>query len=227
MVNFIASKVAPIPGQYDYWVDTNECPYGGIIKYYDGKVWDYVNNKDEQDLDLDNIKKFIQNLQKVGIVDTFVGSIDPASNVVNVVLNKNTYTIGADGSIMEQTSVGETLTIPAATTSSSGVMTAEDKTKLDGLNNYVLPIASTTTLGGIKIGSVEELGNDKYVVKVDDEGNAYISATESTYNGLDSDSIYLSLSAAQGKVLKGLCDALTTKYSELEARIEALETPAA
>ena len=106
-------------------------------------------------------------------------------------------------------------------------MTAEDKTKLDGLNNYVLPIASTTTLGGIKIGSVEELGNDKYIVKVDDEGNAYISATESTYNGLDSDSIYLSLSAAQGKVLKGLCDALTTKYSELEARIEALETPAA
>ena len=227
MVNFIASKVAPIPGQYDYWVDTNECPYGGIIKYYDGKVWDYVNNKDEQDLDLDNIKKFIQNLQKVGVVDTFVGSIDPASNLVNVVLNKNTYTIGADGSITEQTSVGETLTIPAATTSLSGVMTAEDKTKLDGLNNYVLPIASTTTLGGIKIGSVEELGNDKYVVKVDDEGNAYISATESTYNGLDSDSIYLSLSAAQGKVLKGLCDALTTKYSELEARIEALETPAA
>lgn len=227
MVNFIASKVAPIPGQYDYWIDTNECPYGGIIKYYDGKVWDYVNNKDEQDLDLDNIKKFIQNLQKVGVVDTFVGSIDPASNVVNVVLNKNTYTIEADGSITEQTSVGETLTIPAATTSLSGVMTAEDKTKLDGLNNYVLPIASTTTLGGIKIGSVEELGNDKYIVKVDDEGNAYVSATESTYNGLDSDSIYLSLSAAQGKVLKGLCDALTIKYSELEARIEALETPAA
>ena len=59
MVNFIASKVAPIPGQYDYWIDTNESPYGGIIKYYDGKVWDYVNNKDQQDLDLDNIKKFI------------------------------------------------------------------------------------------------------------------------------------------------------------------------
>lgn len=31
-------------------------------------------------------------------------------------------------------------------------MSAEDKTKLDGLNNYTLPTASASTLGGIKVG---------------------------------------------------------------------------
>ena len=40
-----------------------------------------------------------------------------------------------------------------ATSKSDGVMSAADKQKLDGLSNYTLPIASTTALGGIKLGS--------------------------------------------------------------------------
>lgn len=39
-----------------------------------------------------------------------------------------------------------------ATTETNGLMSSEDKSKLDGLNNYSLPIASADTLGGIKIG---------------------------------------------------------------------------
>lgn len=44
-----------------------------------------------------------------------------------------------------------------ATTSAAGLMSAADKVKLDGIaekaNNYTLPSATSTTLGGVKIGS--------------------------------------------------------------------------
>jgi len=44
-----------------------------------------------------------------------------------------------------------------ATTSAAGLMSSSDKTKLDGVatsaNNYALPTASGSTLGGIKIGT--------------------------------------------------------------------------
>lgn len=52
-----------------------------------------------------------------------------------------------------------TVTIPstAASTSAAGLMSASDKTKLDGIasgaNAYSLPTASSTTLGGVKTGS--------------------------------------------------------------------------
>lgn len=45
--------------------------------------------------------------------------------------------------------------IPTATTTQSGIMSSTDKAKLDGIsygaNNYTLPTASTTALGGIKV----------------------------------------------------------------------------
>lgn len=40
-----------------------------------------------------------------------------------------------------------------ATTGAAGFMSAADKTKLDGLNNYTLSEASTTALGGVKVAS--------------------------------------------------------------------------
>lgn len=43
-----------------------------------------------------------------------------------------------------------------ATTSAAGFMSAADKTKLNGLNNYTLPEATLTTLGGVKIASDED-----------------------------------------------------------------------
>lgn len=48
-------------------------------------------------------------------------------------------------------------TYGAATTSAAGLMSAADKTKLNGIatgaNNYTLPAATASTLGGIKVGS--------------------------------------------------------------------------
>lgn len=40
-----------------------------------------------------------------------------------------------------------------ASTTTNGFMSSIDKTKLDGLSNYTLPVASTTTLGGVKAGT--------------------------------------------------------------------------
>ena len=43
-----------------------------------------------------------------------------------------------------------------ATTDVAGFMSATDKTKLDGLTNYVLPEATSTTLGGVKTATDED-----------------------------------------------------------------------
>ena len=54
--------------------------------------------------------------------------------------------------------------ITKATRQLAGVMSAVDKNKLDGIadgaNNYTLPIASATALGGIKLGSGLSVTND-------------------------------------------------------------------
>ena len=42
--------------------------------------------------------------------------------------------------------------LPTATTSEDGLMSKEDKTKLNGLKNYTLPKATESTMGGIKLG---------------------------------------------------------------------------
>lgn len=63
----------------------------------------------------------------------------------------------------------------AATTSENGFMSAEDKAKLDGItanaNNYSLPKASDSTLGGIKVGTNLAI-----------DGNGVLSATDTTYS---------------------------------------------
>lgn len=63
----------------------------------------------------------------------------------------------------------------AATTSTNGFMSAEDKAKLDGIaanaNNYSLPKASDSTLGGIKVGTNLAI-----------DGNGVLSATDTTYS---------------------------------------------
>lgn len=69
-----------------------------------------------------------------------------------------TYTC-LDGTYGTFTQQDNDTTYSAATTSAAGLMSAADKTKLDGIaanaNNYTytLPTASSSTLGGVKIGT--------------------------------------------------------------------------
>lgn len=59
---------------------------------------------------------------------------------------------------------------------STNDFTAAYKSKLDGIatgaNNYKLPVASTTALGGIKTNYVPKSGNTLFKVNTDTEGNA-------------------------------------------------------
>ena len=79
------------------------------------------------------------------------------------------------------TSINNTIvnlgSIDEATDSSDGLMSANDKAKLDGIaanaNNYTLPTATTAALGGIKTNYTNNGKN--YKVDVDSNGNAYVN----------------------------------------------------
>ena len=95
------------------------------------------------------------------------------SVVTEVAYNTQTgkLTVTIDG---ETTDVVPIVT-DAATQSTIGLMSAEDKTKLDGIeagaNNYSLPLADSGTRGGIQTGYTES--GKKYAVKLDSE-KAYV-----------------------------------------------------
>lgn len=73
-------------------------------------------------------------------------------------LSKTGNTIKLTGSDGSSSTVTDTnTTYGNATTGAAGLMSADDKEKLDGIaigaNNYTLPTASASTLGGVKVGS--------------------------------------------------------------------------
>ena len=78
------------------------------------------------------------------------------------------------------------VSIPYATSGLDGLMTSEDKDKLDGIatgaNNYTLPTASTTTLGGIKVSSTSANSYESWPIIVDNTGTAYANIAGLTKN---------------------------------------------
>ena len=90
---------------------------------------------------------------KVGDVTV---AADSATDTLTLVSGTN-VTITPDATNDIITIAAKDTTYDAATTSTSGLMSAADKTKLDGIdsgaNKYILPTASSTTLGGVKVGS--------------------------------------------------------------------------
>lgn len=113
---------------------------------------------------------------------------------------------------------------------SSNDFTDAYKTKLDGIaaqaNKYVLPTATAEIIGGVKVGVNISYSNGTISLTKSNVTSAlgYTPPTADTKvtinNTLTSTSTTEALAAAQGKALKDLIDALTT-------RVAALETPAA
>ena len=72
----------------------------------------------------------------------------------------------------------------AATQSAAGLMSAADKKKLDGIatnaNDYVLPVAGASILGGVKAPAITDT-NGYSVVSADLNGNLYYKDTNTTY----------------------------------------------
>lgn len=99
----------------------------------------YVDNKWEkvgthkQEVDLTDYAKKNEAVKSLDI------NQDEASNILKLT--------AVDGTLISN------IALMSATSGVAGLMTADDKAKLDSLSNYTLPIASATALGGIKLGS--------------------------------------------------------------------------
>ena len=100
-----------------------------------------------------------------------------------------------------------------ATTSVSGLMSASDKTKLNGIeseaNKYVLPTATSSALGGIKVGSNLSI-----------DANGVVSATNTTYSDATTTTHGL-MSATDKTKLDGIASG-ANKYTLPKATASAL-----
>lgn len=92
-----------------------------------------------------------------------------------------------------------------ASSSASGFMSAADKQKLDGIaagaNKYTLPAASSTALGGMKIGYKESGKN--YSVKLDDNNQAYVTVPWTDTISKDTNTTYTLTKSGSTITLEG------------------------
>lgn len=124
--------------------------------------------------------------------------IDNTDQVSTVAGRTGAVVLGTSDITGLDTTLG-TIVTANATTSTSGLMSGSDKTKLDGVasgaNNYTLPNASTTVTGGVKLSSdtvqgtaanaVTSTASRTYGVQVDGTGKAVVNVpwvdTDTTY----------------------------------------------
>ena len=66
-LKYSAQTIAPNPKEIDYWIDLTEDPNGGIIKYYNGSTWDYLNQMDDQNNLILEIKEIVDDLKNITI----------------------------------------------------------------------------------------------------------------------------------------------------------------
>ena len=132
--------------------------------------------------------------------ELYVGDKDKKVLKIN---NNTTYTLtksgstitlkGSDGST--QSVSDSNTTYSAATQSANGLMSSTDKTKLDGIatgaNKYSLPTASSSTLGGVKVGTNLSISS------------GVLSATDTTYSAATQSAAGL-MSAADKTKLDGI-----------------------
>ena len=98
-------------------------------------------------------------LDRINTANFALGAVTPAASTVGIAASKTNVTDG--------TTAANNITLPAATHSAAGVLSAADKTKLDGLN--------TDSINGI---SVKSDANKATITFVSDNGNEEdISAT--------------------------------------------------
>lgn len=94
-----------------------------------------------------NVKAATNDSKGQNIADTYIKSLSVSGQTI-------TYTKG-DGDTGTITTQDTNTTYSVATSSVAGLMSASDKAKLDGIasgaNAYVLPAATASTLGGVKV----------------------------------------------------------------------------
>lgn len=83
-------------------------------------------------------------------------------------------------------STGQTTSNGSGNGGHPGLMTAEDKAKLDTIkwsaNNYSLPAATSDILGGIKLGYTTNENDRNYRLQTDTNGNGYVNVPWTVYS---------------------------------------------
>lgn len=110
-------------------------------------------------------------------------------------------------------------TYDVATTDTDGLMSSTDKSKLDGIaegaNNYTLPQATTTTLGGVKVGS--NISVSSGTISVADGTTAAKGVVQLSTTAGDS-----TTTAATPKLVQ---ESINNLQTSLESRLSAVYTP--
>jgi len=116
------------------------------------------------------------------------------------------YTASATNGIVTS-STGAAATIPAGSTANASLMLPGDKAKLDGIaagaNNYSLPIASASTLGGVKVGanlSIDGAG----ILSATSSGLSAINASSLLGNNTGSSAVPVALDVTTVKTMLAL-----------------------
>lgn len=110
------------------------------------------------------------------LLATFCKTSTSSSNNFWILLNK----------INTVVSTGQTTSNGSGNGGHPGLMTAEDKAKLDTIkwsaNNYSLPEATSDTLGGIKLGYTTNGTDRNYKLQTDTNGNGYVNVPWTVYS---------------------------------------------
>ena len=148
--------------------------------------------------------------------------------------SKNTLLIYEGAPSNKWQTVGELFVPGKATSTSDGLMSKEDKQKLDGLHNYTLGVATTTTLGGVKAtaGNAVTIGSDGAIGIAD--ARTVQTGERDKWNkaGTDATDALGQLTTLTPKVTAVVAEsaqnkkdiaALTTRVTTAEGKITALE----
>lgn len=128
---FYPSTVAPNPMEVDYWIDTKTDPNGTVIKTWNGKEWQQITDTTTDDSEIKTILEALNSMPNIIITSS------PLYTPTNTIVNCNAQYVQKSGLNYGEKLQGNSVVFPAATTTTAGVMTAADKTKLDNMEQSI------------------------------------------------------------------------------------------
>lgn len=138
----------------------------------------YEGSKGKQNAtDIASLKGKVSALESLNIDATYAKKTEALGTNINWAAGTNNATL----TFHTLSGTNKVVTLTLASTAAAGLMSKEDKTKLESLNNYSLPLAASGVRGGIQIGYAEKGKN--YAVKLDSE-KAYVSVPWTDQNVL-------------------------------------------
>lgn len=127
--------------------------------------------------DIASLNSKVSAIEGLNIDATYAKKTEALGTTINWAAGTNNATL----TFNTISGTNKVVTLTLASTAAAGLMSKEDKTKLESLNNYSLPLAASGVRGGIQIGYAENGKN--YAVKLDSE-KAYVSVPWTDQNVL-------------------------------------------